>query len=824
MPYPKSILNFLLRHHAGANGRFTRHILVTAVMLLGCGLARADDTIAILPGQIMFAGPAAQQTIIVEQIHGGIAVGQIRDNLSLTSGNDKVLKIESGVAIPIANGTTTITATNVQRTATASVTVTGMGKPVIWSFRNDIQPVLTRAGCNSGACHGAAAGKNGFHLSLRGYDDDGDFWTLTRQFLGRRINPSDPGRSLMLLKPTTALPHKGGERFKVDSPEYRILSGWIAEGTPAPAAEDPRIQTIELIPNHVILKPGDSQQVLVMAHFSDGTTREVTHYAKFTATDSAVGSVSDEGLVKVSGHGEGAITAWYLSKIAVATVTSPYENAVSPDQYAGGRNLIDEQVNQKLMDLKLPPSPQSSDSEFLRRAFVDTIGVLPTAVKAREFLADTSPDKRDKLIELLLNRPEFVDYWSYKWSDLLLVSSRKLKDDEMWSYYHWVRDQVAANTPWDQFARQLVTATGSVLENGAANFFVLHSDPTEISETLSVSMLGMSINCARCHNHPMEKWTNGQYYGMANLFSRVRAKNGADKAPVVFSVSDGDIIQPLTGAPQPPRPLDGDPVAPSVADRRVAFADWLTSRDNPFFSRAISNRIWANFMGAGLVDKVDDMRASNPASNEKLLLALAGYLADQHYDLKQLMRLILQSQTYQRSSKPLAGNAADAKFHSHHYPRRIMAETLLDAASEVTASPTRFGKYPTGWRSMQLPDSNVDSYFLQSFGRADRILTCDCERTAEPSIAQAMNIANGDTVNQKLESKKNILNQDLAKHWSNDQIVEEAYLASLSRYPTPGEKLQIAAVLKDAKETDRRELLEDLYWGLLSSNEFLFDH
>lgn len=799
---------------------------VPALLLtLSCAAAEGEDSLQVLPGKLALNGPAARHALVVEKVHEGQYVGQVGDNLSIASGDEKVVKVESGVAFPVGNGKTSITVKSGDDTATVQVTVTGLEKPWQWSFRNDVQPVLTRAGCNSGACHGAAAGKNGFHLSLRGYDDDGDYRTLTRQFLSRRVNPSDPGRSLMLLKPTTAVPHKGGLRFKTDSTEYQILSQWIAQGTPAPQTDDPRIQSIELLPNHVILKPGDSQQLLVLAHFGDGSTREVTHWSKFTATDTSVGTVSDEGQVKVAGHGEGAVTAWYLSKIAVATVTSPYENRVSPEEYAGARNVVDELVNEKLKDLNLPPSPAASDAEFLRRAFIDTIGILPAAEEARTFLSESSSDKRDKLIEqLLFHRGEFVDYWSYKWSDLLLVSSRKLNSEQMWSYYHWVRDRVAANTPWDQFARALVTATGDVRENGAANFFVLHDDPTDVSENLSVAMLGFSINCAKCHNHPMEKWTNDQYYGMANLFARVRTKAGSDGLPVVFSAAEGDVIQPLTGKPQPPRPLDSLPIPPNVSDRRDAFADWLVAPANPYFARAIVNRVWANFMGVGLVEKVDDMRATNPPSNERLLNALASYLVEHQYDLKELMKLILRSQTYQRSSQMLSGNAADTKFYSHHYPRRIMAEVLLDATSQVTRAQTTFPNYPNGWRAVQLPDSNVDSYFLKSFGRPERALTCECERTADPSMAQAMHIANGDTVNQKLQAKGNVIDKSLADKTPQDKIVEEAYLSALSRYPTDKERQQILEILKDANDADKHKLLEDFYWGLLSSNEFLFDH
>ena len=807
------------RPHLGTG----RPSLVLLLVALLNSLSSASATISLLPERVTLNGPAAYHRLVVERTHDGQFAGQVADAGLITS-DDHVVRIEKGVAIPVGNGTALIKAKDGDYYAQSEVTVTGMDKPWRWSFRNDVQPLLTKVGCNGGACHGAAAGKNGFHLSLRGYDDEGDFRTLTRQFLSRRVNPADPGHSLMLLKPTNAVPHKGGERFKPDSEEYRILSGWIADGTPAPASDDPTIRSIEFVPDHVIVKPGENQQLLVIAHFSDSSTRDVTHWSKFTATDTTVGTVNDEGQVKIAGHGEGAITAWYLSKIAVATVTSPCENDVADEQYTGARNRVDELVNQKLKDLKLPLSRTASDGEFLRRAFIDTIGVLPTADETRKFLGDSSPDKRDKLIDALLARSEFVDYWSYKWSDLLLVSSKRLGSEEMWSYYHWVRDRVAANTPWDQFARQLVTAKGSIRENGAANFFVLHDDPAEMSETLSVSMLGMSINCAKCHNHPLEKWTNGQYFGMANLFARVRTKSGPDGMPVVFSASDGEVIQPLTGKPQPPRPLDGMAVGNDVQDRREALADWLVAPQNPYFARAITNRVWANFMGVGLVEKVDDMRMTNPASDEKLLTALAGYLVENHYDLKSLMRLILQSQTYQRSSQTIKGNESDGKFYSHHYPRRMMAEVLLDALSQVTSAPTHFDKYPDGWRAVQLPDSNIDSYFLKSFGRPERVLTCDCERTTEPSMAQAMHIANGDTINQKLEAKNNVIDKLLGGKTGDEKIIEDAYLAALSRYPTDKERQQILDVLKDSNQAERRKLIEDFYWGLLSSNEFLFDH
>lgn len=789
---------------------------------------QAAESITILPAKFKLSGTAARQSLLVERFKDQLFLGQIANDIVLSSSDTNVVRIEAGVALPVKNGMATIHARVGRQTAVAEVSVEQMDQPFEWSFRNHVQPVLAKAGCSAGACHGAAAGQNGFKLSLRGYDDEGDYLTLTHRALGRRIVPSDPGRSLMLLKPTGAVPHKGGKRFEVGSIDYQVLSEWIAAGIPGPKENEPRIQSIEILPEHFITRPGLTQQLSVLAHFTDGHTEDVTHWVKYTSANETVSQVDENGRVKAVGFGEGAITGWYLSRIAIATVTAPYTNKVARSAFtrAKRRNFIDDLVLEKLQSLNLPPSPKSTDSEFLRRAFLDTIGVLPTERETRDFLASKAKNKRDKMIETLLNRPEFVDYWSYKWSDLLLVETKKLKPAAMWSYYNWIRNNVAANTPWDKFARQLITAQGSTLENGAANFYVLHEDPRAMSETASQAFLGMSIQCAKCHNHPMEKWTNDQYYKMANLFARVRAKNGSGEGDnIIFVANSGDLVQPLTGKPQPPTPLDGTPMAlDSSDDRRAHLADWLVSRDNPYFTRAIVNRIWKNFYGAGLVENVDDLRVTNPASNEKLLSAAAKYLADQKFDLKALMRTILQSETYQRTSTVLPENAADTRFYSHYFPRRLMAEVLLDTLSEAADAPTEFKGYPKGWRAMQLPDSNVDSYFLKSFGRPDREKTCECERTVEPNVTQVLHIANGDTINKKLEAKQNQIARWLAEKAPAEIIVEEAYLTALSRLPSPVEKQKILKVLAEAGEKDQRPVIEDMYWAILSSKEFLFNH
>lgn len=804
-----------------------KHKLLILVIVLFSAVSTAEESVVLLPQQFTLSGPEAMQSLVVERADSDHYIGQLTDAKIATS-DPKVVSVEDHVARPKANGTATLTLEHSGRKASAVVTVIGMDQPFQWSFRNHVEPVLAKAGCSSGACHGAQAGKKGFKLSLRGYDPAGDFQQITRQSRGRRVVPSDPGRSLLLTKPTGAVPHGGGLRMDVGSREYRVVSEWIAAGMPPPKDDDPRLQRLEILPAGTVLKPGQAQQLIVLAHYSDGHSEDVTRWAKYTATNLSVAQVDDAGLVSVMGHGEGAITAWYASQVVAATVSSPFANAISPSVFAESprRNFIDELVLAKLESLNLPPSPPASDSEFLRRAFLDTIGTLPTVAETRRFLEDTSPDKRDKLIDRLLERPEFVDYWSYKWSDLLLVNSDKLKPAAMWAYYDFVRNHVAANTPWDEFVRDLVTAKGSTLENGAANFFVLHQDPAELAETTAMAFLGMSIGCAKCHNHPLEKWTNDQYYGMANLFARVRAKDvPGDGNRIVFAAPEGDLVQPLRGKPQPPRPLDAEAIPfESTADRRLTLAAWLTAPENPYFSRSITNRVWANFFGAGLVENVDDLRLTNPASNEGLLTAAAKHLADAHFDLKSLMRTILQSATYQRSSAVLPENKGDERFYSRYYPKRLMAEVLLDAVSQVSAAPTQFPNYPAEWRALRLPDANVASYFLKTFGRPDRVITCECERTAQPSMVQVLHISNGDTINKKLEQKGNRIDQLLSEKKSDEQIIDEVYLAALARYPTELEKSQTLKVLTETQDTEKRLLLEDLYWSILSSREFLFNH
>lgn len=805
-----------------------------ALVIVGAGPARtvvaADpvaDAIQILPASIVLSGTEARHRLVVERMLGGKLRGEAA-GAEFRSSNEAVAVVESGIVIPRGNGQATITAAAAGQTASCTVEVRDMERPFHWSFRNHVQAVLTKTGCNMGACHGAQAGKKGFKLSLRGYDERFDYDVLVREARGRRIVPDDPGRSLILTKPTGALAHGGGLRFDTDSLEYRVIAEWIAAGLTPPKASDRRIEHLEVLPRNAVLAPGAQQQLVVRAHFSDGLVEDVTQWVKYDSANAEVAQVGATGQVKIVGFGEGAITAWYLSKVVIATVTVPYNNELSPEVFtqAPRRNFIDDMVLAKLESLALPPSPRSTDAEFIRRAFIDTIGALPSTAETEAFLADSSADKRDRLIESLLARPEFVDFWAYKWSDLLLVNSEKLRPQAMWAYYAWIRNHVAADTPWDEFTRELITASGSTLENGATNYFLLHQDPITLVENTSQAFLGMSINCARCHDHPLEKWSNDQYFAMANLFSRVRAKNAVgDGHMVVYSVGEGELVQPARGIAQPPQPLEGEAITlDDPRDRRSHLAAWLTSPDNPYFARAITNRLWANFYGRGLVESVDDLRLTNPPSNPDLLEAAAKYLVEQQFDLKSLMRTILQSETYQRSSVPLPGNVGDRRFYSRYFPRRLMAEVALDGVAEVTQVPSQFPGFPKGWRATQLPDSNVTSYFLKTFGRPSREFTCECERTSEPSMVQAMHLANGDTLNAKLKAPGNVIDRWLKAKTPDAKIIDSIYLSALSRMPTDGERTELTAVFAATPAGEKRQLIEDLMWSVLASKEFLFNH
>ena len=802
--------------------------------------------IEIVPSSVSITGRHSKQRLLVE---GTFADGHQEELTSRAkiaiSDNEVAIVDKDNFAIPQGGGKATITAIVEGHRASAPLSVQDLAGLSTWSFRNDVLPVMTKMGCNSGACHGAAAGKNGFKLTLRGYDPEVDYYTLTHQALARRTETMEPAKSLILLKPTLAIPHGGGKRFAVDSPEYEVIAGWVAQGMPPPRDSDARVTQIHVLPREASLRPGVEQQLLVTAEFSDGHTADVTRWAKYDSGDESVATVGNDGHVTMHGYGEAPVTVWYQSHVAFSRlrIPFPYKLPNTIFSQAPRNNFIDDSILKHLQMLHIPPSHPASDAEFIRRAYLDAAGILPSPSEAEKFLKDPSPTKRNQLIDGLMKRPEFVDYWAYKWSDLLLVSSNRLSNGEMWSYYNWIRDSVVNDKPWDKFVVQIITATGNTQENGAANYWLVHRDPLDTSENMAQAFLGINITCAHCHNHPLAKWTQKDYYGMANLFARVRLKTFAPSGTrtavgplfndvTVYSAPTGEFMDDRFMMPLPPKPLDATALASDVpGDTRQYFAKWLTSPENPFFARNIVNRVWRNFMGRGLVEPVDDLRDTNPATNDELLNALVKDFVAHNFDMNYLIRTIMRSATYQTSSEPLKENADDDKYGSHYVIRRLPAEVILDAYSQVTQVPEKFDGYPVGIRGMQLPDTAVKSYFLTAFGRPVRQQTRESERTSVPTITQALHIINGDTLNNKLRAPGSSVDMLLKLGFSDEQIVDYLYLASLSRHPTDRERSALVGALASAEQQKipgvddpRRAALVDMSWSLLTSEEFMFNH
>jgi Protein of unknown function (DUF1553)/Protein of unknown function (DUF1549)/Bacterial Ig-like domain (group 2) len=824
---------------------FRTLLLALLVGWLSSGVAARAGELRIFPPDITLSGPHASQRLLVLSETAGKIDGDHTARTRFTSSNPSVATVDEGGMIRAAgDGDALITATEGEHKVAVHVRVTQTKSEFTWSFTNHVIPVLTKLGCNSGACHGALAGKGGLKLSLRGFAPEEDHYVLTRQALGRRVNLLEPAQSLMLRKPTLAVAHGGGLKLEVGSPEYQLLADWIASGAPGPRGDDATIRRLEVFPTAATLKPGDTLQVIVRAWYSDGHSRDVTRWARFNSTEDLVAAVDENGTVRVAGHGEMAISVWYSNCVASCRVASPLPNSIDPQVFARAsrHNAIDDLVLKKLQTLHIPPSPDCTEAEFIRRVYLDAAGILPTPEEVRKFLADSAPDRRARLIDALLERPEFVDYWTYKWSDLLLISSRKLPQPAVWAFHQYVRRSVADNKPWNQFAREILTARGNNLQHGEANYFVLHKDLSDLTEATAVTFLGMSVTCCRCHNHPLEKWTQDQYWSMANLFARVVLKNGDRTGEVaVLSQPTGEALHPRRGVPLPPAPLDAKPLPPdSSVDRRQYFAAWLTAPENPYFARALVNRVLHNYLGRGLVEAEDDLRQTNPPSNEELFDALAKDFNAHHYDVKHLMRTILNSATYQRSSTPVAGNEKDDRFYSHYLIRRLPAEVILDAYSQVTGVPTVFNQVllgssggvgatnaiPPGTRALQLPDPLIVSPFLDAFGRPERSQTCSCERQQESSVTQALHLDNGKTLNDKLRSKCCRVERWVKEKISDDEAIARIYVLTLCRTPTVKERQHFGALLAEAARdphTTRREALEDLFWAVLTGREFLFN-
>jgi len=696
------------------------------------------------------------------------------------------------------------------------------------SFRREVIPALTRAGCNAGACHGTPTGKNGFRLSLRGYDPSLDHHTLTREFAGRRTDRHAPDASLLLTKATARTPHEGGRRLDPDGELYRLVRDWIGQGATDDAATPPT--ALEVSPARAVRDARSSTQTLrVAAQFPDGSKKDVTHLTRFAVNDEAVAAVSADGVVTRRAAGEAVVVAEYMGLVATAVVLFLDDNPAFrwPDPPA--HNLIDTHVFARLKDLRIEPSDLCTDAEFVRRAHLDAIGRLPTPERVREFLADRSPDRRAKLIDELLARDEYADWWGLKWADRLGVNQRFVGKIGAVKYHQWVRQQVASNVPEDEFARRILTASGGNYSNPPAGFYRRLRSPDVRAEEVSQLFLGVRIGCAKCHNHPGERWTQDDYYGLAAVFARLRYRDGPffiqlyDKEETVIPLRTGDVTQPRTGQVMAPKFL-GDETAAPDQDRREAFARWLTAPDNPFFARAAVNRIWNHLFGRGLVEPVDDFRTTNPASHPSLLDALAADFVKHGYDRKRLIRLVMTSRTYQLSHRPTPTNGADEKYFSKYPVRRLGAEQLLDAIADATGVPDKFPEVPTGTPAAALADGEYKHPLLEAFGRPARAMACECERSSDTTLGQALHLVGGFTFDKQLRHPDGRVSKLLKSGKPDTEIVEELFLAAFSRPPTNAERARMIAHFAARGTGQRRAVAEDVLHALLNSNEFLFQH
>jgi len=815
-----------------------------SIVLLVCSPALAGELRLEPPGAVL-RGPNSSQQFVLNDIERGRAVADLAGEAKFVSSDPAVFVVSAaGRVTPSGNGKAKLKATAAGRVTEVEISVNGFAEPQALSFVNDIQPILTRSGCNAGACHGALAGKGGFKLSLRGYDHASDHFALTRQALGRRVDGTEPAASLLLKKATRQMPHGGGKRFAIDGEEYGLLKRWIEAGAIGPKDSEIELAKIEVFPKSAVLKPKQTLRTVVRATYADGRTVDVTKLARFSTTEESVAAVDEDGAVTVASSGETAIAVVFGTKVATATIAVPFANAVKEEAFttAAKANFIDDKVLGKLALLQLPPADTCSDAEFIRRASLDSCGVLPKPDEVDKFVADPAKDKREKLIDALLDRPEFIDYWTTKWCDLFLVSTRKLPQQTMLGFHRKLRSAVSDNLGWDRLAHDILTASGSTLSNGGGAYFVQRKDVSDLAESTAITFLGTSITCARCHNHPLERWTQDQYWALANLFSRVGIKNGERAGELAIqTLPSGDALHLRTGKPVLPAPLDAAPLPlDSATDRRAYFADWLTKPENPFFAKAIVNRIWRNYLGRGLIEAEDDIRDTNPPTNPELLDALVADFVAAKFDTKHLMKRIMASATYQRSSKAKPGSEGDDRFYSRYLLRRLPAQVILDSYSDVTGVPTPFDTvsvgtsggtaatalYPKGTRAQQLPDSLLVSQFLDSFGRAERSVTCSCETTTDSSVGQALHLNNGKTLNEKLKADGSLVQRWVKDGTSLNDAAVQLYRLALGRVPTAKESKAFEAVFGTQSKDDklRKEAFEDLVWAVLTSNEFLFNH
>jgi hypothetical protein len=813
-----------------------RTLPLAAALFLAATAARAADFRVESAAVTLDGNFARAQLLVAVRGPGGVneRSADLTHQARYASSDPRVATVSAaGELLAQGNGSATLTVSVGGASHSVPVTVTGVVPTPRMGFTEHVLPVLSKAGCNAGACHASQHGKGGFKLSVFGFDPGADYRAIVRDSFGRRASTISPRGSLFLLKPTLGAPHEGGRRLHVGSVDYRVLEAWLACGAPPPSPKAPKVTGLRVLPARRVGAPGFTQQLRVLARYDGGKERDVTALAKFDSMDEGTLSVTPAGLVTAVGKGQGVALARFEGQAQIATVVVPYADRVNLDGWKDN-NFIDRLAAAKFREIGISPAPLCDDATFLRRAYLDVTGTLPTPEQAVAFLDGKAPDKRDRLIDELLgltgdpardvHNNAYAAYWALKWSDLVRSNSAALGEAGMWALHNWVTASFRDNEPFDRFVRELVTARGSTYSNGPANYYRVARTPQDLTEATSQLFLGVRLQCAKCHHHPYETLSQDDYYSFAAFFARVGTKNSQEFGlfggeTVVLVRPNGEVGHPRTGRVMKPTPLHGQP-APETRDRRQALAAWLTARDNPYFARNVVNRYAGYLLGRGLVEPIDDLRATNPPSNPALLDALADDFVKSGYNVKHLLRTILRSRLYQLDSRPTHDNAADTRFYSHHLVKRLSAEPLLDAVDAVTGVPTKFEKVPLGTRAIELPDARYNNYFLTTFGKPRREAVCECERTSEPNLAQALHTLNGDVVSAKVASPAGRLARLLAAKKPHDEIVTELYLAALARRPSAAE---LDAWRRQRGEaTDAKSFYEDLLWSLLNSKHFLF--
>lgn len=814
--------------------------LITAPLLLSAAPKGLVD-LQVYPKDAHLVTLRSKQQIMLQAKFADSTTRDVSKDAKYTFANPALVKFEDNIIKPVTDGETELKIEFGGRTLTVPVKVEKATEERPIRFNLDVMPTFTKAGCNAGACHGASSGKDGFALSLFGFDPNGDYDRITRENLGRRINLALPHDSLLLEKGTGRVTHTGGKLYGKESSLYKTIVRWLEAGAPRDPAGTPKVVDLEIHPKQSVLEgAGSQQQIIVRAVYSDGTTRDVTHETTFLTNNDVTTTVDGKGMMTAGTRGEAFIMARY-DQITVGTqvlVIPEMPDFKFPNEPEA--NYIDTLVHNKLKKIRITPSGVCDDNTFVRRAYLDIIGVLPTPEAVKAFVADKSPDKRSKLVDDLIAQPEFVRMWVMKWAELLQIRTQNnqfyYKNAVL--YFEWLREQFEQDQPMDKIVQELLGARGGTFSNPAGNFYQVERDTLKLTENAAQIFMGMRIQCAQCHNHPFDRWTMDDYYSFASLFAQVGRKTGEDnRETIIYNRGSGGVRHIVGNRDMPPKFLGAD--GPEIrkdangkmvsgfplkdgADRRVALAEWLASSQNPFFAKNMANIVWAHFLGQGIVEPVDDVRISNPPSNPELLDELGKRFQESDYNFKQLVREICNSRAYQRSVQSTESNQSDTRNFSKSTIRRVRAEVLLDIISQVTDTQNKFRGLPNGSSAVEIVDGGTSTFFLTTFGRATRTTVCSCEVALEPNLSQALHLLNGDTVNTKC-SQGGVVRKLLQAGKKPEDVIDELYIRCLARKPTEMEKTKLMAFVGEEGRTDE-EVLNDLFWAVLNSKEFIFNH